>query len=226
MRAAEVPPEMQEVFEKAEVSVKEYFDALRSEPGRGRVEVDKDRFILARTDSLSLVLRNVLAEIYGDRGSDQLLYSFGKAVGKTEAKKFFERFRLTDPMERFGFGPTYFSYSGWAFVNLLYPTNPVADESFLLVFANQQSFEAEGFLSVGEKAEKPICHINAGYLTGWCEESFGIPLETRELFCSAKGEGLDLFLMAHRKKILQAAENAARLIEANEDLTVEGVLGE
>ena len=226
MRAADVPPELQSVFEKAGTSVKEYFSSLQSVPGRGRVEVGKDRFILARTDSLSLVMRKVLTEIYGDHGSDQLLYAFGKAVGRTEARKFFDRFGLKDPLEKFGFGPTYFSFSGWAFVNLLYPTNPVASEQFVLVFANQQSFEAEGFLSEGQQSQKAICHINAGYLTGWCEESFEIPLETRELFCSAKGEGLDLFLMTHRKKILTAAENAARLIDKNEDLTVEGILAE
>lgn len=224
MRAAEVPPEMLDVFEKASQLVKSYFDSLKTNPSMGRVEIDRDRFVLARTYSLSFVLRNVLSEIYGDRGSDQLLYSFGKAVGSTEARKFFDRFELNDPMEKFGFGPTYFSFSGWAYVNLLYPTNPVPDENFLLLFANQQSFEAEGFRSEGEKPQKAICHITAGYLTGWCEESFDIPLETRELFCSAKGEGLDLFLMTHRKKILQATENALRMIENNQDLTVEEVL--
>jgi predicted hydrocarbon binding protein len=215
---------MLEVFEKAKATVQSYFDTLATVPARGRVEVGKDRFILARTDSLSLVLRNVLAEIYGDRGSDQLLYSFGKAVGRTEARKFFARFELTDPMERFGFGPTYFSFSGWAFVNLLYPSNPAPTEKFLLVFSVQNSFEAEGFQSAAERTDKPICHINAGYLTGWCEESFGIPLETRELFCAAKGEGFDLFLMTHRKQILQATENALKMIEGNQDLTLEGIL--
>ncbi len=224
MRAAEVPPELSSVFEKANESVKSYFGNLKTIPARGRVEVDKDRFILLRTDSLSVVLRNVLSEIYGDRGSDQLLYAFGKAVGSTEARKFFARFGLKDPLEKFGFGPTYFSFSGLAYVNLLSPTNPVADETFLLVFANQKSFESEGFRSEGETAQKPICHINAGYLTGWCEESFGIPLETRELFCSAKGDALDLFMMTHRKQILLATQNAARLIENNQDLTLEGIL--
>ncbi len=223
MRAAEVPPEMLGVFEKAKDSVKAYFDSLHTVPSRGRVEIDKDRFILARTDSLAYVLRGVLEEIYGDHGSDQLLYSFGKAVGRAEAQKFFDHFKLTDPMEKFGFGPTYFSFSGWAFVNLLYPTNPKQDETFLLVFANQQSFEAEGFQSAGKQTQKSICHITAGYLTGWCEESFGIPLETRELFCSAKGEGLDLFIMTHRKKILLAAENAMKLIANDQDLTLAGI---
>ena len=224
MRAAEVPPEMLAVFERARETVQGYFADLATVPARGRVEVSKDRFILARTDSLSRVLRSVLADIYGERGSDQLLYSFGRAVGRREAQSFFERFQLTEPMERFGFGPTYFSFSGWAFVNLLYPSHPVASEEFLLVFSIQNSFEAEGYVASRQMTDKPICHINAGYLTGWCEESFSIPLETRELFCSARGEGFDLFLMTHRKRILQANENALRLIGRNEDLTAEAIL--
>jgi predicted hydrocarbon binding protein len=166
----------------------------------------------------------VLEDIYGDHGSDQLLFSFGKAVGRTEARKFFARFGLTDPMEKFGFGPTYFSFSGWAYVNLLYPFNIKQDETFLLLFANQQSFEAEAFQAERKQTQKPICHITAGYLTGWCEESFGIPLETRELFCAAKGEGMDLFLMTHRKKILSATQNAVDMIMRDEDLTVEKIL--
>src|SRR3972149_8069456 len=149
MRAADVPPEMLEVFERAKETVQTYFDTLATVPARGRVEVGKDRFILARTDPLSVVLRNVLAEIYGDRGSDQLLYSFGKAVRRTAARKFFDRFGLTDPMERFGFGPTHFSFSGWAFINLLHPSKPVPNDNFLLVFSNQHSFEAEGYMSEG-----------------------------------------------------------------------------
>jgi predicted hydrocarbon binding protein len=224
MRAAEVPPELLEIFEKAKTMVKSYFDAFHGEPGRGRVEIEHDRFILAQTDSLSFVLRGVLEDIYGDHGSDQLLFSFGKAVGRTEARKFFTRFNLTDPMEKFGFGPTYFSFSGWAYVNLLYPFNIKQDETFLLLFANQQSFEAEAFQKERKQTQKPICHITAGYMTGWCEESFGIPLETRELFCSAKGEGMDLFLMTHRKKILTATQNAVDMIMKDEDLTVEKIL--
>jgi len=223
MRAAEVPPEMLDVFEKSKDTVKKYFDTLATIPARGRVDVDKDRFILASTDSLSMVLRNVLSEIYGEHGSDQLLYSFGKAVGRTEARNFFARFDLKTPMEKFGFGPTYFSFSGWAFVNLLYPSNPVPNENFLLVFSNQHSFEAEGYVREAAQTDKPICHINAGYLTGWCEASFEIPLETRELFCSAKGEGFDLFLMTHRKKILLATENTMKLIAENKDLTAEAI---
>ena len=224
MRAAEVPPEMLEVFEKAKGPVHDYFASVKSNPSIGRIDIKGDRFILARTDSLSKVLRQVLTNIYGDRGSDQLLYSFGRAVGRSEARSFFERFNLEDPMERFGYGPTYFSYSGWAFVNLLYPSNAVPDESFVLVFTNLKSFEAEGYRFANERTEKPICHINGGYLTGWCEESFEIPLETRELFCTAMGDPLDLFIMTHRKKILSATKNAMELINNNEELTVENLL--
>jgi hypothetical protein len=41
-----------------------------------------------------------------------------------------------------------------------------------------------------------------------------------------QSDPLDLFVMARRKRILAAAENSARLIDENQDLTKEGIFGE
>lgn len=43
--------------------------------------------------------------------------------------------------------------------------------------------------------------MNAGYSSGWCEESFGIPLTAIELTCRAKGDDSCSFIMAHPDKI-------------------------
>jgi PAS domain S-box-containing protein len=43
--------------------------------------------------------------------------------------------------------------------------------------------------------------MNAGYSSGWCEESFGIPLVTAEILCTAKGDEVCRFIMAHPSKI-------------------------
>jgi predicted hydrocarbon binding protein len=226
LQAAEVPPELQAVFDRAKAMVGQFFKEASSRPEVGRIEVGGDRYMMARSDSFSHVLRGVLAEIYGEKGSDQILYNFGKAIGQQEAGQFHKRFQLTDPLEKFGVGPTYFSYSGWAFISLLAPSKPEASEDFLLVFTNQGSFEAEAFQKAGEKVDAPVCHISAGYLAGWCQESFGIPLECREIMCRGQSDPLDLFVMAHRKRILAAAENTARLINENKDLTKAGIFGE
>ncbi|HAU1636994.1 TPA: EAL domain-containing protein [Legionella pneumophila] len=43
--------------------------------------------------------------------------------------------------------------------------------------------------------------MNAGYSSGWCEESFGIPLVASEVLCVAKGDDCCRFIMAVPSKI-------------------------
>jgi PAS domain S-box-containing protein len=43
--------------------------------------------------------------------------------------------------------------------------------------------------------------MNAGYSSGWCEESFGIPLTAVEITCKAKGDKNCTFIMAPPHKI-------------------------
>ena len=45
--------------------------------------------------------------------------------------------------------------------------------------------------------------MNAGYSSGWCEESFGIPLVASEIMCKAKGDSACRFIMAHPSRITQ-----------------------
>ena len=52
-----------------------------------------------------------------------------------------------------------------------------------------------------EKADFPVCVMNAGYSSGWCEESFGVSLVTAEIQCRAKGDPPCRFIMAHPSKI-------------------------
>jgi hypothetical protein len=39
--------------------------------------------------------------------------------------------------------------------------------------------------------------MNAGYSSGWCEESFDVPLVSAEIMCRAKGDEHCRFIMAH-----------------------------
>ena len=45
------------------------------------------------------------------------------------------------------------------------------------------------------------CFMNSGYSAGWCQESFGIPLISREILCRAKGDPFCRFVMAQRHKL-------------------------
>ncbi|MBU6996542.1 MAG: hypothetical protein HXS41_15365 [Theionarchaea archaeon] len=62
------------------------------------------------------------------------------------------------------------------------------------------------------ESNRPICHINAGYSVGWCGESFGVPLEAREITCRAQGDEKCTFLMSHRSTILQRLQTLQMLL--------------
>lgn len=210
-RAAKVPPQMVDIFKKAEITISGFFENVTCYPERGRIEIDKDRYMWIRADSLAF-FRNVLEDVYGEKGTDQILYKFGRAVGQQEAKKFHRKFGIETPLEKLSAGPVYFSYSGWAFVDILPASAPSSDESYLLTYHHPGSFEAEPFLTSERKTNRPICHINAGYSAGWCAESFGVPLEAREITCTAHGDRKCTFLMSHRATIVQRLEILQNLL--------------
>jgi len=202
-KAANVPPDMVPIFLKSENTINEFFKKVVNQPEKGRIDIDGDRYMWVRATSLAVSFRNTLEDVYGEKGTDQIMYKFGKAVGLQEAKEFHKKFGLKDPLEKLSAGPVYFSYSGWAFVDILPASAPSPDENYLLVYHHPGSFEAEPFLKKGEKSSRNICHINAGYSAGWCEESFGIPLESREITCKAKGDDKCTFIMCHRSTMLR-----------------------
>lgn len=225
LQAAAVPPEMLEVFKKAQEQVSGYFSQMVGKPQEGRIEIAGDRYMLVRGDSMTMTMSKVLAEIYGERGADQIRYKVAKAIGISEARKFHQRFQVSHPMEKLGIGPVYFSFSGWAFVELFEPSQPRPDDQYMLFYRHPHSFEAEPYLAEGIKADRPVCQMNAGYSAGWCEESFGIPLEARELTCEAKGDKACLFVMTHPARLLGAIENLRGMIAAGKIGTHAEVLG-
>jgi signal transduction histidine kinase/ActR/RegA family two-component response regulator len=48
--------------------------------------------------------------------------------------------------------------------------------------------------------------MNAGYSSGWCEESFGVQLVASEILCRAKGDQSCRFVMAHPSRIEEYVE--------------------
>jgi signal transduction histidine kinase/ActR/RegA family two-component response regulator len=64
--------------------------------------------------------------------------------------------------------------------------------------------------------------MNAGYSSGWCEESFGIKLVASEILCRARGDEHCRFIMAHPSNIEdrlnaygQAQPDSSRVLKAN-----------
>ncbi len=191
-RTVAVPPELEQLFSTSEKRVADFFAHLKWDPTRGQIEIGGSRYILIRGDALSADFFKLIRSLYGpgktqeaDFYSASALYDIGYNLGKWDARTIKEKFGITNPLDILSAGPAHSSHSGWAFTQLLPESSPTADENFVLFYKNTNSFESEAWLQQQEKSDYPVCVMNAGYSAGWCEESFGLTLESREISCRA-----------------------------------------
>lgn len=208
LNATKVPEQFEPLFEKAQEFVGRYFSKLQQDPTKGILEISGERYILIRAASMSVDFFDTVYELYKDKGKEeafnvarQFLFDIAHAIGKQDAKKFAEKLGFKDPIEKLSAGPVHFSYAGWAFVNIFPESKPSPDENYYLIYDHPYSFEADAWIRSKRKSDSPVCIMNAGYSSGWCEESFGIPLVSFEIMCKAKGDDACRFIMAPPSKI-------------------------
>ena len=208
MKTVKVPLEFDPLFEKAAELVAQQFKHKKEMPERGAIEIAGDRYVLIRAASLSVGFFETIATLYKDQGhgvaseiTKQILFDLAHAIGKLDAKNFHEKFKLTDPIEKLSVGPIHFAYTGWALVEILPGSKPSTDENYYLIYNHPYSFEAHSWLKVGKKSCFPVCIMNAGYSSGWCEESFGVELVASEITCKARGDDNCCFIMGHPSKM-------------------------
>ncbi len=203
-----VPEEFRPPFDKAEELVRKYFQSIIARPSEGNIEIEGERYVLLRASSLSVDFFNKIKDLYSDKGETKsytigrnFLFDISHVLGIEDAKNFHKKLNLKDPIEKLSAGPIHFAYTGWAFVDIDPSSNPSADENFYMKYDHPFSFEADSWIQENKKAEFPVCVMNAGYSSGWCEESFGIPLTAVEISCRAKGDDACTFIMAPPEKI-------------------------
>jgi len=213
--AVAVPPELREVFAFAEETVGAYFQTFRADPTEGTVEIAGERYLLIRASALSHGFLSAISELYDDRGDVEalhigktLLFDMAHVIGIHDARNFHEKMGLTDPVAKLSAGPVHFSYTGWAFVELLPGCRPTPDDDFFLTYRHPYSFESDAWLRAGEKTDYTVCVMNAGYSAGWCEESFGISLAAAEISCKARGDEHCEFVMAPPHRLREHVERA------------------
>src|SRR5688572_11041023 len=177
-----VPPPFKSLFDHAQQTVSEYFRHLKMEPTKGTIEINDQRYVLVRASALSNDFLETIKSLYADRGEKEamsigknFLFDVAHVIGMNDAKNFHIKMNLTEPISRLSAGPIHFAYSGWAYVDILPESNPTPDENFYLFYNHPYSFEADSWIRAGKRSHTPICIMNAGYSSGWCEESFGIP---------------------------------------------------
>jgi two-component system, cell cycle sensor histidine kinase and response regulator CckA len=202
-KTVNVPQQFEHLFENAEKFVKNYFCQLNMQPENGSIEIDGERYILVRASSMSVHFLEFIKNMYpgmdeetSREASSLVLYEMAKVIGKSDAKNFHQKIKVQDPVDKLSTGPVHFAYTGWANVEILEQSSPSPDDNFLLIYNHPQSFESDAWIKLRGKTNFPTCSMNAGYSAGWCEESFGVTLDAREIMCKAKGDSHDRFVMA------------------------------
>jgi len=196
------------LFAKAQEYVGKYFSQSVQDPTKGTIEIFGQRYILVRAASMSIDFFEAVTNLYEDSGPENagnvarsLLFDIAHAIGKMDARNFHKQMGLVDPIEKLSTGPVHFSHTGWAFVDIFPESRPTPDEDYYLVYDHPFSFESDAWIKAGKKADFPVCVMNAGYSSGWCEESFGVTLVAQEIMCKAEGDEVCRFIMAHPSRI-------------------------
>ncbi len=207
-KTVQVPEHFKPIFDEAQKTVKEYFSNLKLNPEKGTIEISDQRYVLVRASALSNEFFDNIKELYWEKTEEEsfniasnFLFDVGHAIGVQDARNFHKKMNLQDPISKMSAGPVHFAYSGWAFVDILNESSPSPDENFFIKYHHPYSFEADSWIKSGKKSDKAVCTMNAAYSSGWCSESFGIPLTAVEISCRAKGDENCTFIMAHPDKI-------------------------
>ena len=145
-----VPGQFKEVFDKAQKMVGSYFQELKADPSKARIEINGDRYVLLRASSLSVGFLNKIRDLYADKGEKEafligqnFLFDIAHVLGLEDAQNFHKKMNLTDPISKLSAGPIHFAYSGWAYVEILPESRPSGDENFFLKYNHPYSFEAD-----------------------------------------------------------------------------------
>jgi diguanylate cyclase (GGDEF)-like protein/PAS domain S-box-containing protein len=205
-----VPESIRPLFLKAQEYVSRYFATKTENPAHGTISISGERYILLRAASMSIEFFDLVTSLYQDKGPEEarvvasnLLFDLAHAIGKADARAFHARMGVEEPIEKLSAGPIHFSFAGWAFVKIFPESTPTPDEDYFLIYDHPFSFESDAWLRKGRQSDFPVCIMNAGYSSGWCEESFGVPLVATEIECLARGDAHCRFVMAPPTRIEQ-----------------------
>ena len=224
LRTVSVPEQFAPIFLKAQEYVRRYFADRTEDPEKSSIVIHGERYILVRAASMSVEFFDLVTSLYADKGpleavavAKNLLFDIAHSIGRADARAFHLKMDVNDPIERLSAGPIHFSYAGWAYVEIFPESNPTPDDNYYLIYDHPFSFEADAWLRIGRRADFPVCVMNAGYSSGWCEESFGVALVAAEVECQARGDRHCRFIMAppgrieaHLERYLEQHGSAAR----------------
>jgi len=211
LKTVRVPEKLEPLFERAQSYVARYFETQESSPERGTLEIGGQRYVLVRAASMSVEFYEMVQSFYGEEAEARavahaLLFDVAHAMGLSDAKAFGERMHVSEPIASLSAGPVHFAYAGWAFVDISEHSKPTPDDEYYLLYDHPYSFESDSWLAAGKTSDCPVCVMNAGYSSGWCERSFGVRLVAVEILCRAKGDDTCRFIMAPPDRVVAHIE--------------------
>jgi len=208
LTTVKVPAPFEAPFLRAQDYVRRYFADRIENPDTATIAIAGERYVLLRAASLSVEFMDLVMKLYQDQGEAQarrvannLLFDLAHAIGRADAKAFQAKMGVSDPIECLSAGPIHFAFSGMAFVDISSESRPSPDDDYFLIYDHPFSFESHSWLAKGKRSTVPVCVMNAGYSSGWCEESFGVPLVAVEIECLAAGGERCRFIMAPPSRI-------------------------
>ncbi len=208
LTTVKVPALFEAPFLRAQEYVQRYFAERVVNPDTATISIAGERYVLLRAASLSVEFIELVTKLYQDQGEAEarsvahnLLFDLAHALGRADARAFQAKMGVSDPIERLSAGPIHFAFSGMAFVDISPESRPSPDEDYFLIYDHPFSFESHSWMAKGRKSEVPVCVMNAGYSSGWCEESFGLRLVAVEVECCAAGGEHCRFIMAPPSRI-------------------------
>lgn len=206
----QVPAELRPLFEHAERAMGELFGHVEIDPARAMIGIGNERYLLVRASAFAIDFLDTLVEVYADRGQTEalavarsFLFDIAHTIGLHDARTINDKLGSNGPLQNLSAGPVRFAYTGWSHVAIRPESRAVADDDYCLIYDHSYSFEADAFVRAGRSSATPVCIMSAGYSSGWCEASFGIPLTAVEIQCKARGDSSCTFVMAPPARVAE-----------------------
>lgn len=99
--AVMVPEPLKPVFDKAEQTVKEYFQDVVADPSKGYIKICDQRYILVRASALSIDFVDTIRSLYNNRSTTEadligrdFLFDIAHTIGVNDAKTFTRKCHL------------------------------------------------------------------------------------------------------------------------------------
>jgi predicted hydrocarbon binding protein len=208
------PPELSidEIDRRASQELNSFF----IDPTTATVEMAEERCVLLRGDALAYGFNEMVGELFkgedrhtlSNQFSQKFLFELGRTIGSSNQSWFVEKIGLGhNAIERAWALPVNMAYFGWCDLvirsGLSYKELQKQTENFKIICDVNNSFEAASYLKHKKKKDykSPVCHMHAGYISGWFEASFKTKVVAVETLCKAQGHPHCQFVIGHANNI-------------------------